>query len=226
MPEDTRDFLKELLDKHEGNRPDVYLDGNNNPTIGRGLNLNSPVVKTYFQGNGLDPAAIASGQTKPTPQDLEGAYNYVVGAKNKEFDNIQKNALGGVQLDPSKEAALKSLYFNSPALIGPNLRTAVAQGDDNAATKEILLGSNKDQSPGVLKRRLDEAKYYAQDKFPDVISSMSPDELGKMQGIMAQMPDSADKRQLLNENPFLKPTYQSQPMFNSIRQTMAGNTEN
>jgi GH24 family phage-related lysozyme (muramidase) len=192
-----RKMASEAIVGHEGDVKQVYKDIKGIPTVGIGLNLKSPIVRTYIQGAGINPDDVINGKVQ-LPEDL---------AKDIH-ENMVDRSIGAVMdtfadqgLSNNELAALASLHYNSPSLIGPNLTAALKKGDKVAASKEILLRSNKEKNRGLATRRLQEAKLFGGGKLPD----LTPEETMDLRGYFQDMPDTADRRRLFTENPQLNP---------------------
>ena len=154
-----KDLLNPLLQKHEGFRTKVYFDSKGNPTIGSGLNLKDPVNVFNLEQKGFKLDDVLRGQEVPEGilQELQDIQYQV-----KE-DAIRKNIDPDMYegLTPAKKASLISLGYNSMNNVGPKLREHIAKGNDLDAMREMVLGSKYDvESPGLLKRRLEEAQLY------------------------------------------------------------------
>jgi GH24 family phage-related lysozyme (muramidase) len=148
---DYKKELYNLLNKHEGFSELPYLDHKGNPSIGYGFNQNSEDVKNSFVKAQVDPNAQSL-----TREQADRIRDILI----DKFENDLKNQITPEKFDsysPKEKAGLMSLYYNSPGLVGPNLRGYLGADDKLGAAKEVLLNSNKDNELGVLKRRLDEA---------------------------------------------------------------------
>ena len=127
----------EAISKHEGDVDQVYKDMKGIPTVGVGLNLQSPIVRTYIQGAGINPDDVINGKVQ-LPEDLAKSIH----------ENMVDRSIGAVMgtfadqgLSNNELAALASLHYNSPSLIGPKLTKALQSGDKQAALNEILVNS-------------------------------------------------------------------------------------
>lgn len=214
MSENARKLLYQYLSQHEGNVPEVYLDSKGNPTIGKGLNLNGPLARTYLQGMGYDPDKVIKKEQKIPQEDLEEVFKKI--ADKKMDDVIAK--LDGVQLPDNQLAAITSMYYNSPKLLGENLLKALNSGDTKAAVKEIALRSNKHKDTGIAKRRLQEAEAFYGKPLNDV--GFNPAEKQELFKYLDNMPDSAEKRQLANRFAYLDPS-KSTRGFNKLTRNIA-----
>lgn len=192
-----RQLASETISKSEGNRSDVYKDIKDIPSVGKGLNLQSPLTRTVLQGFGYNPDDVISGKITVPEDVLNDAYEYLL---DKNLADVQSK-FADQGLSEHELAALTSLNYNSPSLIGPNLTDAIMKGDKSAATKEILLRSNKEKNAGLAKRRLKEASLFAGGKLPD----LTPEETMELRSHFEGMPDSAEKRKLYTDYPMLNP---------------------
>jgi GH24 family phage-related lysozyme (muramidase) len=192
-----RKLASETISKSEGHRSNVYNDIKDVPSIGKGLNLQSPLTRTVLQGFGYNPDEVISGKVTVPEETLNDVYEYLL---DKNLADIQ-DKFSDQGLSEHELAALTSLNYNSPSLIGPNLTKAIMNGDKSAAAKEILLRSNKEKNSGIAKRRLKEASLFAGGKLPD----LTPEETMELRSHFVNMPDSAEKRKLYTDYPMLNP---------------------
>jgi len=171
-----KDFLEELK-RHEGYRPSVYKDHRKIPSIGIGANLTTGDAQSILKDMGYDIHNVLSGQVELSDDEILDLYQKQLKNRENRFEALRSRSFPGSEITPDEKRALMSLYFNSPKLIGPNMRKALATNDDFAAAKEILLGSNPRNMEGVQTRREAEAKMFLGDRFDEFMNSLTPDDL-------------------------------------------------
>ena len=150
--EDYRPNLENFLASYEKFVPKMYKDSEGHDTFGYGFkatpeNLGIANMLGYSQDR-LTNEGMSEEDAKKMKRMLIDKYDQRL---NKDLEGVFET------LPANKKAALASMYYNSPALIGPNLKQYVANNDDLGLAKEIVTNSNKNNSPGLLRRRLDEA---------------------------------------------------------------------
>lgn len=175
MPE-SRNLFNNFIKKVEGYKEEPYDDIMGNPTIGTGLNLNDSEVQGLMQIRGIDPEHVKSGQRKMANDELGDIHKQYVDKRER----LVRDKVGGDVYDtlkPNERAALMSMGYQSLNNIGPNLSGHIASGDPIGAMREILLNTNKEQNPGILKRRFEEAELYGGPlDFTSVFKTMTPEE--------------------------------------------------
>ena len=143
------DYAADLLDKFEGFREEVYLDGKRIPTIGYGF---------------TDPKLVGRGRiSKPEAKKI---------LKNEistRGDSL-RNILGAERFDKladSTKAALLSYYYNYPAGFkdSTKMMTAWRNNDYNEFVRQIDAGMNDVANPGLKDRRLEEQGIIKEDPF-------------------------------------------------------------
>lgn len=169
------------LEKHEGFKTTMYLDSKKNPTIGAGLNLNDPFNRMFLEGRGYKFDDIMSGR-EVAPEILRELQEAQIEKKETFLrDSIDSDFYD--TLPEGKKAALQSMAYNNEKMIGPKLRNQVINGNDLDTMREIVLGSKYDKgSPGLLKRRLDEAQLYGgPDQMQNFFRSFTPEDKSKFE---------------------------------------------
>jgi GH24 family phage-related lysozyme (muramidase) len=194
----ARDMATEALAKFEGYDSGVYKDIKGIDTAGFGFNLDAPETRGILAASGYDPEDIRSGKVildKDQAIDIK-----------KQLIDINQRAIekefGDYGLSDNEIAALTSLRYNSPKLIGPNLTKYIQSGDKESAAREILVRSNKEKNAGLAKRRLEEAELFTGGKLPELNIAESEE----LRNIFKDRPDTLDKRKLLAQYPFLNPS--------------------
>lgn len=204
----SRDIASDYIVSHEGDEASVYDDSAGKKTIGKGLNLEAPLTQLAFKRLGLDPQKMMSGEEIATPEQLEQAYQFMMDKTEEGVDSKFRD----LNLNDNEKAALMSLYYNSPSLIGDNLTNYINNNDKNEAMKEIMLRTNRTKNYGVAKRRLNEAKLFGgEEGLNKAVNTMTPEELIDLRHTFDAMPDTAEKRALFNNYKFLNPDTSKDP---------------
>lgn len=200
--------LDKLIKGHEQFRDSVYQDSDNNPTIGYGTNLNSPEVPEIMRLHDIDYDQVKLGNRKLSEEEANKIKDAQITDKERYFNKmLGERVPASSELNDTKKAALMSMYYNSPKLFGPNMVQHLNNNDDINVIKEMLLRSNKDKKPGVLKRRLDEAEVYGgpQD-FANTFKVMDNNEKRELIDILHRTENEQLKQELLKKYmPYLMP---------------------
>ena len=218
MADDYRPILKPVLNKAEGFRDTVYDDGRGNPTTGYGFNLNDKGNDALLQLHGVDKQALIEGRSKLTQEQADAIQDSILAQKEK----LVRHTVGSDLFDnlpANKKATLMSLGYNSMNLLGPKLRQGVADNDDLAAAKEILLNSNPKKELGTLRRRSDEAKMYlGDDQYKRMNVMLDDNERKQLQTILDKSDNEDVKRDYMNEHGaiFEKPNAPQPLAFNNL----------
>ena len=179
---DYKPDLEKFLASYEGFVPKMYKDSRGNETFGYGFIANE-------ENLGI------AGMLGYTPERLRDEGMSEEDAKkmkriiiDKYEQRLDKDLNGVFQTLPeNKKTALSSLHYNSPALIGPNAKQYIANNDDLGLAREIVLNSNSQNEPGVLRRRLDEAALFAD--LPTLGKTLSLEEKKKISSGLQQLPE-------------------------------------
>lgn len=173
----VKKYLKTHLSDVEGYSPDVYQDQKGVDTVGEGISLRSPATGKSLLNLGYSPDQIKSGEVQLNEDELQKTQDDILQQKRDQFSNIKSQSFPDKQFNEAQEAAMLSLMYNSPQLVGPNIRQRLNENDDLGAMKEILLNSNKEQSPGLQLRRVKEAELYGGPlDFQQLIKTLKPEE--------------------------------------------------
>lgn len=178
--------FKELRKRLEGFSPEVYPDQKGIPTVGHGINLNSPEVSEILDNMGYDTEAVKRGVLELSPEELDVVANEQDMEKKRYLQTIQKQDFPNYKPTENELNALMLLMSNSPKLIGPNLRQRLNNNDRFGAFDEIINRSNKDKSPGVQYRRMQEAEEFAGDKAQEYFQRLPASNIDEMRGILEQ----------------------------------------
>ena len=195
--------LKDFIKKHEGEKFKVYDDEPGNPTIGAGFNLNSPDASNILGQMGLNRQELLQGK-EITPEQSNELLDRKIDAHQVLLERLRQKDFPNSEIYPNEQDALDSLMYNSPKLIGPNMRQHLEANDDTEAAREIMLKSNRDKVPGIQKRRLEEAEMYAGDNFENVVESLSPEEITEVKNIIGQIKNPHTRMEIMKQFPFLK----------------------
>lgn len=203
--------LKNFLNQQEGYSEDVYKDTQDIPTVGHGSNLQSPEVEGHLDEMGIDKDRVLAGQDTLNPEEAALLQQKQIEDKKQFLDNVRKKDFPNSQINPNEYDALMSLSYNSPKLIGPQIRGLLNQNKDQDVAKEILLRSNKNKEPGLQKRRLEEAQMYSGEQFPNVVKSLSPEEINEIRTIVGGIKNIHERNRVLEQYPFLKEIVPTRP---------------
>lgn len=178
--------FKRLRNKFEGFSEEVYPDEKGIPTVGPGINLNSPEVPQILNEMGYDHSGVKSGEQLISPEHLESIANEQLKEKQRYLQTIQKRDFPEYKPTENELNALMLLMSNSPKLIGPNLRDRLNKNDRFGAFDEIISRSNKDKSPGVQFRRMQEAEEFAGENAPEYFQRLPTSQKDEMRSILEQ----------------------------------------
>ncbi|MCD6047943.1 MAG: hypothetical protein K0S08_1590 [Gammaproteobacteria bacterium] len=188
----TYQAFQSLMILFEGKSGQTYDDGQGNMTIGIGLNLKNPVTEAIIIavnkkfGKTYDYKQLASTEGLPpfpgmsfdeiaymfylsligvTEQRPDGSMVTFSGEINALIGKLKDAGLDNTPFPANQLAALLSMSFNSPGLIGDNLLQALTafskEPSDLIAMNNVLIEiverSNKDNTAGVANRRVMEA---------------------------------------------------------------------
>lgn len=188
-----------LIKDVEGYSDTPVDDGKGNPTVGSGINLNDQGNRALLSLHGYDPDKVTSGEQTLDPDTVNNLHDSIV--RNKESQ--VRNKIGSDLFDsmkPHEQAAVMSLGYNSMNLLGPQMTEKLANGDRTAATKEMILNSNQNNEPGVLRRRLKEAELYADPVgFAQTMKTLSPEERDQVTNIINNLQNDQMKQDMLQK---------------------------
>lgn len=218
-------LLNSHLDEFEGYSSEVYEDQKGIPTVGTGINLRGPAT-----GKAMSDLGITNETDESFKQeDLSLIKNNIINQKKDFLNNVKSQSFPNKELKENQEAALLSLAYNSPALIGANLRQRLNENDDLGVMKEILLNSNRENSPGLQFRRVKEAEMYGGPlDFQQLIKSMSPEEKKQVFDQLSKIENDEQKNTVLQKYSQFDPNYKrplEKPPFFKMGNLLKG-TEN
>lgn len=204
----SKELAKRYLKMFEGNESDVYQDSKGIDTVGPGLALRSPATASAFKKQGINVEDVRSGK-KLKPKVLDKALDDVLSQKEEIVNTMQKTSFPSGQLNDAKKAALLSLAYNSPQLIGSSLRKKLDANDDLGAMEEIALRTNKEKSPGVLYRRLQEAELFGGPlDFNQMVQGLSEEEKNLVFNTLNETKDPQRKAEIMKRFPQFSPSFQ------------------
>ncbi len=142
-----KDKLYRLMQEFEGCELWAYLCGEGACTIGIGFNLDihGDLFKTTLNMNDSQLRQIRNGERGITEEQARAIFDLSI----REHEQAARERLDryGVDFDSltnNQKLCLTSLAFNAPGLIGPNLCSALKNGDLVTAACEIAMNSNRD----------------------------------------------------------------------------------
>lgn len=149
------DFLKES----EGFRTTAYDDHKGIVTVGIGFNMEAAGARDRWEKALPDVSfdKVRDGKARLNDAQVKRLFDVSV----EEAEDVVDNRLGRTPLTEHQRAALVSLAFNSPGLIGPNLTGFIKEGDLDSVVMEILFRSNRTGHKGLQNRRIEEAQMFA-----------------------------------------------------------------
>lgn len=198
MDDNSQDYkaqLREHLKDVEGFSPTTYKDTKGNDTVGYGFNLNSPDTVGYMKLHGLDPERMKTegmGQV-----DADTIQDFILNKDQEKLNQKLPNIFNNLQ--SNQQAALGSLHYNSPKLIGPNLTNYIANGDNLNAAREILANSNKNKELGIGFRRMKEADMFSGGNLGDVFKILSPEEKANIIDMVNSSDNENVKRDIIQK---------------------------
>ncbi len=213
MDDNTRAILYPFLEELESTHLSSYPDEKGNITIGTGFNVDAPGAERHLKVLNLDKNKIKAGEQQIDEPTARRLLDMKLHETENLFKHEQKN-FPATELNPAQKAALISMMYNNPSLMGPELREHINQNDTEKVVREILLRSNKEKSPGIQKRRLREAELYADPVvFNNTLKNMSEDELDQIRSTL----DKMDNREEYTRLQALYPVLQKEAMPASKR---------
>lgn len=143
----------------------VYKDTGGKRTIGHGFNLDAPGQYELMKKTlGLSPEEakdIYTGQGSISKEQAEKLFNISANKAERELEKKVGPALS--KLNPNQRAALVSMMYNSPKLIGPKILNALKSGNYDEVARLIGVTSDwqAEQHPGLPIRRRNEADLFS-----------------------------------------------------------------
>jgi GH24 family phage-related lysozyme (muramidase) len=181
-----------------------YEDSKGVPTVGHGFNLDDEENQGIMKMHGIDPAEVKAGKRGLASEETEAIRDSILARK----EQLVRGKMGSDFFDllpPNKKAALMSMGYQSLNNLGPNLRNRMAQGDEIGAIREMILNTNADADPGILKRRLKEAELYGGPlDFSGTFKTLSSEEKQKIVEIINKTQNEHTKKELIEKyGPYL-----------------------
>ncbi len=194
-----KNLLNPLLQEVEGHSADVYNDSKGIPTAGAGFNLDDLENQGIMKMHGIDPAEVKSGKRSIASDESDLIKNSILSRK----EELVRNKMGSDFFDllpDHKKAAVMSMGYQSLNNLGPNLQQKMAEGDEIGALREMILNTNADSDPGILKRRLKEAELYGGPiDFAGAFKTMTPEEKQNLSKIIDKVQNEHTKKELLDK---------------------------
>jgi len=196
---DYRSLFDPFIKKVEGEAQDSYMDTKGNPTVGTGLNLNDETVQGLMNLRGIDPEQVKTGERKLASEELDDIHNQYVDKREALVrDKMGKDLYD--MLKPHEKAAVMSMGYQSLNNLGPVLTGRIATDDKIGAMREMILNTNKDQDPGILRRRLEEAELYGGPlDFTATFKTMSGEEKKQLKDMMDKLQNENVKQEMMNK---------------------------
>jgi GH24 family phage-related lysozyme (muramidase) len=145
---------------------DVYKDSKGLRTIGHGYNIDAPgqfdKMKKILGLSDEEADAIVSGEMSISKEQADKLFNFSAKKAERQLDE-KLQSIGGVQLTSDQRAALVSMIYNSPKLIGPKILEALKSGNYEEVARLISITSDfqKRKHPGLPIRRRKEAALFS-----------------------------------------------------------------
>lgn len=214
---DYRKYFDPLIKNVEGHKEDVYKDHNGNHTVGTGLNLGDHDVQNLMKIRGIDPEEVKSGTRKLASVEMDDLQNAYLGKR----EGLVRDKLGKDLYDilpPHKKAAVMSMGYQSLNNIGPNLTQSIAGDDPIGTIREMLLNSNKEQDPGILSRRMQEAQTFSGDPvtFSSAFKAMTYAEKQKLNDILNKAQNENVRAELMQKYGSYLSNEPEKPQFNKL----------
>lgn len=201
---DYRQYFDPLIKSVEGHSDDVYADQKGNATVGTGLNLEDGTVQGLMKMRGYDVDEVKSGKRNIASEDLDSIHNSYLDDRERLVKGRMGNDLYET-LQPHEKAAMMSMGYQSLNNLGPTLTGAIAGNDKIAAIREMVLNTNKDKDPGILRRRMQEAELYGGPlDFSSAFKVMSPEEKQQLTSIIEKTKNEHTRQELMDKyGPYL-----------------------
>ncbi len=191
----TTDFLLE----HEGYSPTAYKDHNSVGTIGVGSNLTSPATQKAAEELKLNTEQLRAPGGVLSPEQSKMLTRKTLEVKYPEYQTIKGRDFPNASLNSEQEAALMSMYYNNPKLIGPMMRGYLDSNDIDKTAQEIMLRSNANKVPGIAKRRLAEAEKFAGERFPEVMKAIPSESKKELLTLLESIENPNEKIRVLEK---------------------------
>lgn len=132
-----KDQFKDLLERNEGRRDEVYTDTEGHPTVGVGFNLDRDDARSALESIGLDYDKVRDGSQKLTDNQIDTLLD-------RDADTAIADAHSAVsnfdELTDGRQIALADMAFNlgGDGLSGfTNTLAAIQSGDWEQAAQEM-----------------------------------------------------------------------------------------
>lgn len=104
----NRTLIENLIAKHEGRRPVVYMDTNGKQTIGIGFNLDAPDATAVCNNLGIDYKALINGAVM-TEDQIDAVFDYQL---NKVIAQAQITLPTFTTMSDEVQAVICDMIFN------------------------------------------------------------------------------------------------------------------
>jgi GH24 family phage-related lysozyme (muramidase) len=219
-------YLKNHLQEVEGHSDEVYDDQKGIPTVGRGISLRSPSSQESLLRLGYDPDSVQRGEVSLSNEELDQVENDIINQKRDYLNTIKSQSFPQKEFNEAQEAAMLSLMYNSPQLVGPKLRQFLNEGKDLDVMREIVLNSNRENSPGLQLRRIKEAELYGGPlDFQNMLKTMTPQEKAQVYQLLNKIDNEEQRNSVLEKYGQFNPDYQppmEKPKFGKIANIFKG----
>ncbi len=219
-------YLQTHLSDVEGNSDQVYQDHKGIPTIGTGVNLKSPSAQKSILNLGYEPQKVQTGEAQLSPDELNKVHADSLNDIRNVFETIKSQSFPKKELNEAQEAALLSMTYNSPKLLGPSLRQHLNNNQDLDVMREMVLNSNKDNVPGVQLRRIKEAELYGGPlDFQQMIKTLKPEEKKQIYELLTKIDNDEQRGQVIAKYGQFNPDYQApleKPAFHKLANLFKG----
>lgn len=196
---DYRTYLDPLIKSVEGSSDTPYDDHNGNATVGNGLNLEDGDVQGLMKIRNIDPVEVKSGNRKLASDELGDIQNSYLDKREKLVRDKMGTGLFDT-LEPHQQAAMMSMGYQSLNNLGPNLNSALAQGDKLGAMREMILNTNQEKNPGILSRRLKEAELYGGPlDLTNTFKTFTPEEKAQVKSIIDSNKNENVKKEMMDK---------------------------
>lgn len=213
---DSRKLFNDFITKVEGFKNEPYEDSYGTPTIGPGMSLKDDDIRGLMSVHGYDPDEVIQQKRSISSDVLNDIHNRYVDKREPLIQGKVGKDLYD-QLKPNQRAALMSMGYQSLNNIGPNLTGYIASDDPVGAIREIVLNTNKKDSPGILKRRFEEAELYGGPlDFSAAFKTMTPEEKKQLMDGLSKIENENTRQEVLAKyRPYLQDTKPVQ--FNKLQ---------
>jgi GH24 family phage-related lysozyme (muramidase) len=155
MDDETRQAIKDLIERHEGRRDQAYDDktgeplepgdeAEGHPTVGVGFNLDRAGARDAIEELGLDYDKVRSGEQHLTDEQIDTLFDADV---QTAIDGARDNVSNFDELSADRQAVVTDMAFNLGDKLSQfeNAIDAIEKGDWQTAAEEMLDSAWADQ---------------------------------------------------------------------------------